>query len=188
MTDLLPNAAVDGLTQPETIGSIRLSAAPDRSRVSIACRKDARGRLASSLADAYGLALPAPGRLDTRGGMTILSSALDQWFLEAQGDLADDLAGMVRQALGDSASVADQSGGWMVFNVEGRDTEEMFARLCPIDLQAMGPDAVVRSAIHHIGCLVWRRDDGFAVMGPRSTATSLRHALRTAARSLPKAG
>lgn len=184
MTDLSPSPLAGGLAQPEMIGAIRMAPSTDRLVVSVACRSGARDTLSARMADVFGVVLPEAGRLEACRGLTMLSSALDQWFIEKAGHPAADFAAEVAQVVGDSASVTDQSGGWVRFDISGAGLEDMFARLCPVDLASFGPGDVARTRIHHIGCFVWRQGEALGVMSPRSTAASLVHALRDAARSI----
>ncbi|MDA3887303.1 MAG: hypothetical protein PF443_00595 [Allgaiera sp.] len=48
----------------------------------------------------------------------------------------------------------------------------------------MRVDSIRRSVLEYMGCFVIRRSEGFSVLGPRSSARSLHHALSGAARSI----
>jgi hypothetical protein len=56
--------------------------------------------------------------------------------------------------------------------------------VCAFDLRAHGPGSATRTMIEHLGCFVVIRAPGhLSVIGPRSSAASIFHALETAARS-----
>ncbi|WP_416914181.1 sarcosine oxidase subunit gamma [Seohaeicola sp.] len=171
------------LPSAETAGAYQLTVATPRHIHSIACGLQYREQLGHWLRTDFGLALPDPGYLAARTGVTILSSAQDQWFLEQEGEIADDMCAPLERALSGIASVTEQTGGWARFEINGPNPTKVLSRLCPLDATQMAADQVARTNIHHIGCLVWRVGSGFAVMGPRSTAGSLWHALKDAALS-----
>lgn len=183
MTDLSPVTGPGSLPATTTVGAYQLTVAKPRHIVSIACGMQGREEVGQWLATEYGLVLPNPGRLAAKDGVTILSSAQDQWFLEQQGDIAVDLPVVLERALSGMASVTEQTGGWVRFEINGPSLADLLCRLCPVDLVHIGADEVVRTKIHHIGCLVWHNEPGFAVLGPRSAAGSLWHALAEAAMS-----
>ena len=183
MTDLSPVTRPGGLPATETVGTYQLTVAKPRHILSIACSAQGREKCGQWLETEYGLVLPNPGRLAAKDGVTILSSAQDQWFLEQQGDIAGGPPIALERALSGMASVTEQTGGWVRFEINGPSLADLLCRLCTVDPDDMGRDEVERTKIHHIGCLVWRDGLGFAVLGPRSTAGSLWHALAAAAMS-----
>lgn len=183
MTDLAPAMLPTGLPATEKVGEFQLSLAIPNHILSIACGAQGREEFGQWLETEYGLALPKPGRLAANDDVTILSSAQDQWFLERQGDIADDLPAKLEHELSGIAYVTDQTGGWVRFEANGPGLATVLCRLCPVDYEIMGSGEVARTKIHHIGCLVWRVGAGCAVLGPRSTARSLWHALAEAAKS-----
>lgn len=183
MTDLSAMIRPSALPSAETAGEYQLALVSPRHIHSIACGRQGREQLGHCLRTDFGLALPDPGYQAARNGVTILSSAQDQWFLEQEGEIADDMCAPLERALSGIAFVTEQTGGWARFQINGPDPTKVFSRLCPLDVAQMGADQVARTNIHHIGCLVWRAGSSFAVMGPRSTAGSLWHALKDAALS-----
>jgi sarcosine oxidase subunit gamma len=183
VTDLSPVTRPGSLPAKKTVGAYQLTVAKPRHILSIACSTQGREEFGQWLETEYGLALPNPGRLAAKDGVTILSSAQNQWFLEQQGDIAVDLPVVLERALSGMASVTEQTGGWVRFEINGPSLADLLCRLCPVDPVDMSADEVARTKIHHIGCLVWRDEPGLAVLGPRSTAGSLWHALAEAAMS-----
>lgn len=92
----------------------------------------------------------------------------------------DDIATQIAAQAKGTASVTEQSGGWCRFDLAGPRLAEVFALLCSADLRASTGFAT-RTAIDHLGCFVIKRDDArISVLGPRSSAGSLHHALLTA--------
>ena len=183
MTDLAPMIRPSALPSAERNGAYQIAVATPRHIHSIACGLQHQERLSQWLRTGYGLALPDPGHMATKNGVTILSSAQDQWFLEQEGNITDEVSTPLEHALSGIASVTEQTGGWVRFEIRGPKLTKVFSRLCPLDAEQMDKDKVARTNIHHIGCLVWPVGPGFAVMGPRSMARSLWHTLKDAALS-----
>jgi sarcosine oxidase, subunit gamma len=63
---------------------------------------------------------------------------------------------------------------------------DVLERLAPVDSREMETGAATRTVIEHIGCHLICREAGaaFTVMGARSFAGSLHHALLAAAKSV----
>ena len=98
----------------------------------------------------------------------------------------EDLASLLAGKFKDNASVTEQNDGLVRFDIGGDLAVPLLERLCPANSRAMQSGAIVRAAIEHLGCFVLchtaRRQ--FSILGPRSSAASLHHALLTAARSV----
>jgi sarcosine oxidase, subunit gamma len=98
----------------------------------------------------------------------------------------EDISGLVKAAAGDTASVTEQTDGWVRFELEGPRVNEMFERLCAIDVRTMQGGQATRTVIEHLGAFVLCQTTGraFSVLTMRSAAASMHHALVTAAKSL----
>ena len=99
----------------------------------------------------------------------------------------EDIAGLVKDAVKDAASVTEQTDGWVRFEVTGARVPDMLERLCNVDVRAMQAGQAVRSQIEHLGTFVLCQKAGaaFSLITLRSAAASMVHALETAAKSLP---
>ena len=108
----------------------------------------------------------------------------DQWMISAPMDSHEDLADQLSTAAKEAASVTEQSGGWCRFDLRGDGLADVFERLCPVNMRAMKAGDVTRTSIDHLGCFFLLNDaNDVTVYGPRSSAGSLYHALKTAIRS-----
>lgn len=174
-----------GARAPRTdrIGEVMIAENPDVALASVTGR---RGHdLAAS--EALAVALPGPGGHATGAeGMGALWLAPGSWMIEAPLRRGDDLAARVKAAVGAAASVTDQTDAWICFDIDAADAGSLFERLCPLDTRRMDSGSCSRSIIEHIGCLVVCRDRNqrFSILGPRSSAGSLHHALVAAAAAL----
>jgi sarcosine oxidase subunit gamma len=84
---------------------------------------------------------------------------------------------------GEAASVTEQTDAWVQLEVTG-PLQPLFERLCDLDLDRFGPGSATRTVIEHLGCYAVRRAaDKITLLGPRSSAGSLHHAILAAARS-----
>ena len=186
MHDLAPLTAL-GASEPrvDEIGSVRIAEVTDVALASLARRRaatDAFDRAARDLIDAD---LPGPGRSAGGGEWTAHWTGPDQWLLEAPFDAHEDIAREVKAAFGDEASVTEQTDGWARFDLSG-DCLPLLERLTPLDTAAMVSGSVSRTVIEHLGCLLICREapGRWSVLGPRSAAGSLHHALTQGARAL----
>jgi len=130
--------------------------------------------------------LPAPGKWGTHAHLDAMWIGPDQWLFQAPYDTHELLAEQIKTAVGDSASVTEQTDGWCQFEVSGSRCVDVFERLCNIDIRAMSQGDVTRTLLHHLGCFVKCENahDRFFIIGPRSSAGSLLHALIASAKSV----
>ncbi len=104
----------------------------------------------------------------------------DQWMVGAPHDTHEDLAAQLIARFGETAAITEQNDAWAVFDLQG-DVGPVMELLCPIDIRRMAVSTAQRTAIHHLSCFVTRRaPDHLRILGPRSAAGSLHHALLTA--------
>jgi sarcosine oxidase subunit gamma len=122
---------------------------------------------------------PIPSLFDgpkrtTRDGIDYLGVGPGKWL--AFGPVAPEIAA--------SASVIDQSGGYGVLEISGRDAVATLEKGIGIDLhpRAFAPDAVAVTTVAHMGVIVWRSaGDAFRLAVFRSNAASFWHWLETSA-------
>ncbi len=110
----------------------------------------------------------------------------EQWMIGAPRDTHELLADQLKSSLGDAASVTEQTGAWVCFDVTGPAMPDLCERLCAVPIRRMQAGDAQRTVIHHLGCFVIRRqaNDHIRILGPRASAGSLHHALLEVARSI----
>lgn len=110
----------------------------------------------------------------------------EQWMLGAPRATHEMLADDLKARFGDAASVTEQSGAWVCFDVTGPAMEDLCERICAVPIRRMVAGDVQRTVIHQLGCFVIRREasDHIRILGPRASARTLHHALLTAAHSI----
>lgn len=186
MHDLKPTLALGG-TEPrrDKIGTLTISEHPGLALASVAARLGHEKACQQSLKDLIG-EVPGPGRAVLHDPEAGFWMGPDQWMIGAPGDTHEDLADQLVKRFGNAASVTEQSGGWVVFDVVGDAMPDMIERLCAIPIRRMVAGDAHRTVIHQLGCFVIRRaaKDHVRILGPRASAQSLHHALITAAQSV----
>ena len=180
MASLSLTTALGG-TQPydNIIGGIRIAEVAEPVMASLAMRSGKAAPFRKAAATHLG-PLPDPGRMAIHDTACTIWMGPDQFLVEGM-----DAAGL-STAFGASASITDQSDAWVRFDVTGDDVPAMLERLSNADSRRMSQGAATRSAIHHMHCVILCRASGtdFTILGPRSSAASLHHALVAAAASL----
>ena len=184
MASLTPTTALgDTIPFDETIGGNRIREVSDAVMASLAMLKGKGAAFKKAAASQLG-DMPAPGYAAGHAGGDKHTSTVwmgpDQYLVE--GIDAVTLAA----AFGTSAAVTDQSDAWVRFDVTGGNVVAMLERLSGADTRRMQAGSATRTAIHHMHCVIVCRAGGtdFTILGPRSSAASLHHALVAAAASL----
>ncbi len=186
MHDLTPLTALGGTTaRIDTYDGLQISECPGWALASVAARLGRERDMAAAAQAFLGLALPGVAQFAAQDPFGVFWTGPDQWMIEAPHDSHETLAAQVKAALGDTASVTEQTDGWVRFDLIGPRCHDVLERLCNADSRAMATGAATRTRLEHLGCfLICRvRDSHFSVLGPRSSAGSIHHALVTAADS-----
>lgn len=185
MTDMTPITALGGtLPRVATYGALTLTEHSALGLASLALRK---GQEAPT---PFGLVLPEVSGALQQGGYGAFWTGRDQWMIELPGMAEADVAAMVlKEAPG--CSVSEQTDGFVAFEIVSvggaQPLTALLTKLVNIDPGTLGPGRVVRTVLEHMTVFVIRRaDDRLAVLGMRSFAAALWHALEAAARRLEK--
>ncbi|RWB66290.1 sarcosine oxidase subunit gamma [Mesorhizobium sp.] len=185
MPDLKPVTALGGNdARCVTHGALTLEENVSLALASLALRRGCRQPTP------FGLRLPGPGLWVTGGSAAALWIGRDQWLIEGPGQAEEDFAVKVAaQCLG--CSLTEQTHGFVAFEICSSAGEApihaIMARLINLDPSRLRPGAASRTGLDHMGAFVIRRaPDCLAILGIRSAAGSLWHALETAASRLPE--
>ncbi|MCF2905586.1 sarcosine oxidase subunit gamma [Octadecabacter sp. CECT 8868] len=183
MHDLTPTPALGAATQ--TIGTVTVAENTGVALASVAARTGGENTCTKVLKAVLG-AVPDVGRTVLHDPEAGFWMGPDQWMIGAPMDTHEDIADQLKAKLGDAASVTEQSGAWVAFDVTGERMPDMCEILCNIPIRKMVAGDVRRTMIHQLGCFVIRRAayDHIRILGPRASAKSLHHALITAATSV----
>ena len=170
----------------ETIGTVTITEVHDRALASVAARMGKDKALATAAKKLFGIALPQPGDWSAGPEYALIWTGPGQWFAEAPFATHEDIASKIKAGLGDTASVIEQTDGWVVFDISGDAVPSIMERLVPVDSARMQMGQATRTFAEHMGVIVICRETArtFTVMASRSFAVSLHHALVAATRSI----
>lgn len=182
MVKLIAKTPLGGTAPIERrFGNITLAEITDRALASVAARAGDEEKTRKSMAQVLGGPLPGVGLATQKGDFGAFWMGPDQWMIEAPIETHEELASLLGAKSEGAFSVTEQSGAWCRFDLQGQELDAVFERLCPVNTRAFTSREAVRTSIHHIGCFVIRRSAKCtSVMGPRSFADALLHALETA--------
>lgn len=161
-------------------GGVSLIEVTDVALASVTARMGREADASALVAGITGSEAPAPARATDRA----FWMGPDQWMIEAPFATDEDLASQIAAQANGAASVTEQTDAWCRFDLKGDRLADVFERLCNADLRGFTGGEAVRTAIEHLGCfLICRSGQQVSVIGPRSSAGSLHHALLTAMKS-----
>ena len=166
-----------------TLPALTIAERTDVALASLAARK---GRMAdvAKAAEMAGVPLPGPARHQQGTPYSTFWTAPEMWFVEAPHATHELIADLLKSALGDAASITEQTDAWVAFDLDAEDLAPLLERLCNVDWPAVPDGYATRTMMEHLGVYLIKHGQGAArLYGPRSSAESLLHALETAAHS-----
>lgn len=182
---LVPTHAFAGLTVPAAQGrGVVVSVRDGLGLATVLVRKGKRAALAERVRQNFGIELPNGALRAVSGDVAWAGTGVGAW-LATHDTAGNAFAAQLRHALGDVASVSDQSDGYAVLRLSGPNIRDALCKLVPVDLHPrafpIGQVAVTMAA--HIGTTLWRLEDSperhavYELVLFRSLAASLWHAL-----------
>ena len=167
----------------DAVGPVVVAESMDTALASLAARRGREAEVAGLAAEA-GIPLPEPGQAVAHDPWGAFWVSPGMWFIEAPYATHEDIAAHLKPLFLEAASVTEQTDAWVRFEVSGL-LPPLFERLCNLDLGRFPPGSATRTVIEHLGVYAIRRaPDRMTVLGPRSSAGSLHHALLAAAQSV----
>lgn len=186
MHDLQPVTALGGTTaRIDRYDGITIAENDSLALASVAARLGRERACHEALSNLLGK-VPEAGRAvfhDPEDGFWM---GPDQWMISAPRATHELLADAMKNLFGDNASVTEQSGAWVCFDVMGSAMPDICERLCAVPIRKMAAGDAQRTMIHQLGCFVIRHEnaDHIRILGPRASTGSLHHALITTAESV----
>ncbi|WP_374434534.1 sarcosine oxidase subunit gamma [Tabrizicola sp.] len=185
MASLQPLTAL-GKREATTVthGPLTISERSEVALASVAARKG-RAQDLSAAAQKAGVPLPGPASYQPGTPYSAFWVAPEMWFVEAPYATHELVADMLKSALGDAASITEQTDAWVAFDLSADDLTPLLERLCNADYATRPTGYATRTVMEHLGVYLIKHGPGAArLYGPRSSAESLLHALETAAHSV----
>ena len=183
MTELIPLLAL-GASDPRVaeIGNLRLVERADLALSTLAVP------IGTDRPRPLGLDLPEPGGWSEQGETAAFWVGAEQWMMARSGGADACLADAVKRDCPD-CTVTDQTDGWIVVEIVSSEDpvaiEEALERLVNLDPVNLRPGSAVRTELDHMAVVVIRpAEQRLMVLGMRSFAQSLWHALTTVASRL----
>lgn len=125
---------------------------------------------AAAVAQALGMAFPAPNCVTESDGARLVWAGRDMAFL---------IGGAVPGGL--PAAVTDQSDGWVALRLSGGQAVDVLARLVPLDLRAVARGQALRTALNHLPLILIAEGEGaFTLLTFRSMAQTAWHEVEDA--------
>jgi heterotetrameric sarcosine oxidase gamma subunit len=134
--------------------------------------------------ECFDIGLARGPRRETSAGIAFAATGPETWL--ATSDLLGyAFASTLRRAIGDLASISDQSDAYAILRLTGPELRDTLARIVAVDLhpRVFRPGDVAAAVASQIGAILWRLEDAiagapvFEVAVPRSLAQSFSHAL-----------
>jgi sarcosine oxidase subunit gamma len=175
-----------GAREPATIidGPLTIRERTDVALASVAARKGRQADLGKA-AQTAGVPLPGPATHQQGTPYSAFWTAPEMWFVEAPFASHEPIADLLKTALGDAASITEQTDAWVAFDLAAPDLAAVLERLCNVDFPTVPTGYATRTVTEHLGTYLIKHGPGAArIYGPRSSAESLLHAIETAARSV----
>lgn len=167
-----------------THGPLTISERTDVALASVAARRGRMSDLAKA-AEKADVPLPGPASYQPGTPYSALWTAPEMWFVEAPYASHELIADMLKSALGDAASVTEQTDAWVAFDLAAANLTPFLERLCNVDYAAVPDGYATRTVMEHLGVYLIKHGPGAArLYCPRSSAESLLHALEAAAHSV----
>lgn len=185
VTDLAPVTALGACAaRVTTLGALTLRENAGLALASLALRHGAHRPLP------YGLHLPDPGLWVAGNGIAAFWTGHDQWMIEAEGRAEEDFTRDLKHHA-PNCSVTEQTDGWCAVEITSSLGEApilaLLEKLVNLDATGFGPGSATRTGLEHMSVFVIRRaQNRLAVIGMRSAAASLWHAIETAAERLER--
>lgn len=185
MPDLSPHprSALAGIAHPGRHGraagapGVTIAVVDTLAEATVIARKGKSAAASAAALKAFGAALPMRPSFIAAKTVTFFWAGPGQWCAQARNPATTGLEKDLETALGDTASVTDQTGGRVILRLTGPRVRDVLAKGVPIDLHAsrFAPgDAAVTLAGHvGIGLALLDEAPTFELAVSRSWAQSL---------------
>ena len=156
------------------------------SLVVLCSRKNCETKLNDLFKKHFNLELPSVAKSSYSGNLTLRWLRPNTWLVEEPYYEVDMLEKKIKKNVGIFGSVVNQSDAWCLFDLNGPCCPKILERLCNVDIDSMAEGDISSTKIEHLSCLIICKKEQveYRIMGPRSAAGSLYHAIYTTAVSV----
>lgn len=181
LTSLTPLGHKEPLTIE--VSGTRISEITDLSLASVTARAGQEAVVTGLISSFIGADAPSAGKW-SGGTVAAFWTGPDQVFIQAPFDDYEDMGALCGAHFGSAASSVELTDGWCRFAMSGPHNKRILSLLCNVDMRSFDNHSAARSSIDHLGCFILcLSDEDVHIIGPRSSAASLHHALIAAAKS-----
>ena len=176
MDKLVPSTALGGdAPRIDTIGTITIAENANVALASVAARLGKESDCRKGMKLVLGSTAPGPGKAQLNDPIAGFWTGPNQWMLGAPMATHEMFADQLKETFGYAASVTEQSGAWVVFDVTSDKMADLCELLCNVPIREMEVGDVQRTQIHQLGCFLIKRKDGnhMRVLGPRADRKSV---------------
>lgn len=167
MVELAAKTPLDGFELPMEIGEIVIDQVIAEQVSSIMPFEGQVGPVSEVLVKELRIELSGVGQVKSTEACEIFWTGQNQWFLSGIA---------APKALNKIAGVTDQTDGWAILSLHGEASQDVMARLCPLDLRDFRSGQVARTEFAHMMSIILPQDGGYDIWVMRSMAkTALEH-------------
>lgn len=127
----------------------------------VMARKGRAADLAARAQSAFGIELPARPKRIAADRIAFIGMGPGQWLATEENGNAMSFASRLGAALGDAASISDQSDARAILRLSGPRARDVLAKGLAVDLhpRVFGPGDAALTSIALIGAHLWQLDD-----------------------------
>jgi heterotetrameric sarcosine oxidase gamma subunit len=166
---------------------VRVAARDELAIATVLVRKGRLATLTQRIRERFGIELPHGPRRAAAGALAFAGIGPHAWLASSE-EHGHGFARLLEEAVGDAASVADQTSGYAILRMSGPKLRETLAKVLPLDLhpRSFAPGDVASTIASHVGATLWRLADAddapvFEIAVFRSLAGSFWHTLTDSA-------
>jgi sarcosine oxidase, subunit gamma len=158
----LGGAVFEGFATVREIGPVGM--------VSLRAKAGTKG-LDKAVKAAVGTKLPGLRQIESAGDRHCGWMSPDELLLILPyGDVAKALSALAAALKGQHYLAADVSDARAVFRIEGAKAGQVLAKLCPADLERLGPNELRRTRVAQVAGAFWADGSGYTLVSFRSVA------------------
>ena len=151
--------------------------------VVLCSRKDCETKLNKLFKKKFNIGLPSIAKSSFSDNLILRWIRQNTWLIEEPYCEIDKLEKKIKNNVGNLGSIVNQSDEWCLFDLTGFNCIKVLERLCNVDVERMAKGDISATRLEHLSCFVICKTEQvkYRIMGPRSAAGSLYHAIYTTA-------